>query len=137
MWGKIISEIAIDDLKINDPEAYKKLNLSNITHQIIDRPKILQKVPGRTYVQPQWVFDSINKQELINVNEYAAGETLPPHLSPWGDAGGYDPNKEIEKEDGEAEEDTDEEVEIEDGDEDQEDEEEEEDEDLKAQKNWN
>ena len=79
-------------------------------------------------------FDSINKQELINVNEYAAGETLPPHLSPWGDAGGYDPNKEIEKEDGEAEEDTDEEVEIEDGDEDQEDEEEEEDEDLKAQK---
>ncbi|EEQ47432.1 conserved hypothetical protein [Candida albicans WO-1] len=135
--GKIISEIAIDDLKINDPEAYKKLNLSNITHQIIDRPKILQKVPGRTYVQPQWVFDSINKQELINVNEYAAGETLPPHLSPWGDAGGYDPNKEVEKEDGEAEEDTDEEeeeVEIEDGDEDQEDEEEEEDEDLKAQK---
>ncbi|KGQ89453.1 pescadillo [Candida albicans P94015] len=133
--GKIISEIAIDDLKINDPEAYKKLNLSNITHQIIDRPKILQKVPGRTYVQPQWVFDSINKQELINVNEYAAGETLPPHLSPWGDAGGYDPNKEIEKEDGEAVEDTDEEeeeVEIEDGDEDQEDEEE--DEDLKAQK---
>lgn len=135
--GKIISEIAIDDLKINDPEAYKKLNLSNITHQIIDRPKILQKVPGRTYVQPQWVFDSINKQELINVNEYAAGETLPPHLSPWGDAGGYDPNKEVEKEDGEAVEDTDEEeeeVEIEDGDEDQEDEEEEEDEDLKAQK---
>ncbi|KGU28983.1 pescadillo [Candida albicans P78042] len=133
--GKIISEIAIDDLKINDPEAYKKLNLSNITHQIIDRPKILQKVPGRTYVQPQWVFDSINKQELINVNEYAAGETLPPHLSPWGDAGGYDPNKEVEKEDGEAVEDTDEEeeeVEIEDGDEDQEDEEE--DEDLKAQK---
>ena len=45
MWGKIISEIAIDDLKINDPEAYKKLNLSNITHQIIDRPKILQKFP--------------------------------------------------------------------------------------------
>ncbi|CAX44124.1 nucleolar protein involved in rRNA processing, putative [Candida dubliniensis CD36] len=136
--GKIISEIAIDDLKINDPEAYKKLDFSNITHQIIDRPKILQKVPGRTYVQPQWVFDSINKQELINVNEYAAGETLPPHLSPWGDAGGYDPNKEVEKEGGEAEEDTDEEeeeeVEIEDGDEDQEDEDEEEDEDLKAQK---
>ena len=62
MWGKIISEIAIDDLKINDPEAYKKLNLSNITHQIIDRPKILQKVPGRTYVQPQWVLTpSTNK----------------------------------------------------------------------------
>ena len=30
MWGKIISEIAIDDLKINDPEAYKKLNLHQI-----------------------------------------------------------------------------------------------------------
>ena len=55
-------------------------------------------------------FDSINKQELINVNEYAAGETLPPHLSPWGDAGGYDPNKERKTE---KLEDTDEEEEVE------------------------
>ncbi|RCK66793.1 Pescadillo [Candida viswanathii] len=135
--GKIISEIQIDELKATDPEAYKQLNLSNITHQIVDRPKILLKVPGRTYVQPQWVFDCINKQELVNVNDYAIGETLPPHLSPWGDAGGYDPNKVVEKAEGEEEseeEEDEEEVEVQEGDEDQEEDEEEVDEDLKAQK---
>ncbi|EMG47105.1 NOP7 Pescadillo [Candida maltosa Xu316] len=137
--GKVISEIAMDELKANDLEAYEKLNLSSITHQIIDRPKILHKVAGRTYVQPQWIFDCINKQELVNVNDYAPGETLPPHLSPWGDAGGYDPSKVIEKAEGEEEdeeESEDEEVEVEEGDEDKEDSEEEEelDEDLKAQK---
>lgn len=138
--GKVISEIQIDELRANDPEAFKQLNLSNITHQIVDRPKILQKVPGRTYIQPQWVFDCINKQELVNVNDYAIGETLPPHLSPWGDAGGYDPSKVIKKAEGEEEDDEEEEeeeeeeIEVQEGDEDQQEEEEEVDEDLKAQK---
>lgn len=99
--GKIVSEIALDDLKLKQPEAYAKLDLSNITHQITDRPKILSKVAGRTYIQPQWVFDSINKAELVPVSPYAPGETLPPHLSPWGDAGGYDP--EVKSAEGAAE----------------------------------
>lgn len=130
--GKIVSEIALDDLKLNQPEAYNKLNLSSITHQIVDRPKVLNKVSGRTYVQPQWVFDSINKAELVPVSDYAPGETLPPHMSPWGDSGAYNPDAPVEEAEGDASESEEEVIE---GEElpDVEDEEEE-DEDLKVQK---
>lgn len=128
--GVIVSEIAVDDLKVNNPAAYKKLDLSTITHQIVDRPKVASKVAGRTYIQPQWVFDSINKGELVPVGEYAPGETLPPHLSPWGDAGNYNPNEPVaDEEESESEEEIEGE-ELPDVDE----EEEEEDEDLKDQK---
>lgn len=131
--GKVISEIACDELQANNPEAYARLDFSNITHQLTDRPKILQKVQGRTYAQPQWVFDCINKSELLPVNQYAPGETLPPHLSPWGDMGTYNPDVEGEdEEEGEEEDDDDEEEE--EGEQIEADEEEEEDEDLKAQK---
>lgn len=130
--GSIISEIALDELQLNQPEEFKKLDLSNITHQIVDRPKVASKVAGRTYVQPQWVFDCINKSELLPVSQYAPGETLPPHLSPWGDAGGYNPDAEIKPaEEGEEEE---EEEEVEGDEVEEDDEDEEEDEDLQAQK---
>lgn len=89
--GKLVSEIALDDLKLSDPAKYKTLDLSAITHHIVDRPKLAQKLANRTYIQPQWVFDSINNGLLVSVNAYAPGETLPPHLSPWGDAGSYNP----------------------------------------------
>lgn len=126
--GVIVSEIAVDDLKINNPAAYKKLDLSTITHQIVDRPKVASKVAGRTYIQPQWVFDSINNGELVPVGSYAPGETLPPHLSPWGDAGNYNPNEAVaEEEESESE------GEIE-GEELQDEDEDDEDEDLKEQK---
>lgn len=87
--GKVVSEILLDEMQLHLPEEYNKLDLSSITHQIVDRPKILTKVGGRTYIQPQWIFDCINKSEMLPVGRYAPGETLPPHLSPWGDRGKY------------------------------------------------
>merc|ERR1712083_770326 len=85
---------------------------TTITHQISDRPSIDDQVLGRFYVQPQWVFDSINRRERCGEAEYALGETLPPHLSPFiaeRRVGDYVPpeEKKLEegiKEDGEEEE---------------------------------
>merc|ERR1719266_1870275 len=56
-----------------------------ITHQICDRPRDNVKMQhiGRDYIQPQWVFDSINRRELLPVHKYFLGEMLPPHLSPF------------------------------------------------------
>lgn len=88
--GQVISEASLDEL-----DDASDIDLSGVTHQIVDRPKLLNKVQGRVYVQPQWVFDCLNKGELVNVGDYAVGETLPPHLSPWGDSGTYDPTAEL------------------------------------------
>ncbi|KAJ5408987.1 hypothetical protein N7509_002870 [Penicillium cosmopolitanum] len=98
-----------------------------ITHQIVDRPQLpaeslpaipaandsVQKVkpgtriPGRTYVQPQWVWDCVNDGKLIRADLYGPGATLPPHLSPWvkPSRGGYDPRATLaeQEEEGEAE----------------------------------
>lgn len=109
--GKVVSEILLDEMQLNQPEAYKKLDLSSITHQIVDRPKILSKVAGRTYVQPQWIFDCINQSELLPVGEYAPGETLPPHLSPWGDRGDYKPVASTSSRDGDEEEEEEDDIE--------------------------
>merc|ERR1712073_116974 len=40
-------------------------------------------VLGRFYIQPQWIFDSINRREKCREKDYALGETLPAHLSPF------------------------------------------------------
>jgi pescadillo protein len=98
-----------------------------ITHQIIDRPQMAAEaaeatnggavapqvqwphstMPGRTYVQPQWVWDSINQGKLMRPDLYTPGAELPPHLSPWVKAkrGQYDPNLPLEAQqpEGEAE----------------------------------
>jgi pescadillo len=84
-------------------------NDTSITHQIVDRP-LTQKdnevndtnelhasrnfVLGRIYVQPQWVWDSINSGRLSRPDLYAPGAILPPHLSPWvkPKQGTYDPS---------------------------------------------
>lgn len=69
-----------------------KPDMSVVTHHICDRPVLRQRLANVVYIQPQWVFDSINKGSLEPANLYLPGEKLPPHLSPWGDAIGYDPN---------------------------------------------
>ncbi|KAG5866386.1 hypothetical protein JTB14_021525 [Gonioctena quinquepunctata] len=60
-------------------------NDESITHHIVDRPSMEKQFISRYYIQPQWVFDSINARELLPVNKYFMGEILPPHLSPFID----------------------------------------------------
>lgn len=109
-------------------------NDATITHQIVDRPPITQVsfpetqisngqdvnntmpqsstcggiMPGRTYIQPQWVWDCINEGKLLRTDLYAPGATLPPHLSPWvkPTKGAYDPSATLaeQEREGEAEE---------------------------------
>ncbi|KAF2192152.1 hypothetical protein K469DRAFT_620151 [Zopfia rhizophila CBS 207.26] len=115
-----------------------------ITHQIVDRPALPSEslpqvpdvaetetrgaappkaqwprstMPGRTYVQPQWVWDCINQAKLLRPDLYAPGAELPPHLNPWvkPKKGQYDPNVPLEEQEleGEAEAFEDDEEEIE------------------------
>ncbi|KAG6878425.1 hypothetical protein C0993_007026 [Termitomyces sp. T159_Od127] len=72
-----------------------------ITHVIIDRPLFAradetseerERRLRRKYVQPQWVVDCINAGKILLEEPYGQGKTLPPHLSPFGEAqGAYDP----------------------------------------------
>ncbi|KYM82452.1 Pescadillo like protein [Atta colombica] len=58
-------------------------NDETITHQIVDRPSMIKQYISRYYVQPQWVFDSVNAKELLPIEKYLMGAVLPPHLSPF------------------------------------------------------
>jgi pescadillo protein len=104
-----------------------------ITHQIVDRPPISSAevplmmagqedgegqitesvkpghyIPGRTYAQPQWVWDCVNEGRLQRPDMYAPGATLPPHLSPWmkPTSGQYDPRATLAEQEREGEDDT-------------------------------
>ncbi|ORX72918.1 hypothetical protein DL89DRAFT_265090 [Linderina pennispora] len=58
-------------------------NDTNITVQICDRPVQGHQFLNRTYLQPQWVYDSINARRLLPTDDYLVGQQLPPHLSPF------------------------------------------------------
>lgn len=71
-WEEDGEEVEMDDARI--------------THIIVDRPKThLTLVKNKEYVQPQWVFDSVNNGLLLPVKDYAPGAKLPAHLSPFVD----------------------------------------------------
>ncbi|XP_039626695.1 pescadillo [Polypterus senegalus] len=54
-----------------------------ITHQIVDRPSVDKQYLNRYYIQPQWIYDSVNARLRLPVEDYFLGVTLPPHLSPF------------------------------------------------------
>lgn len=104
---------------------------NTITHQIADRSQetLAKSHLGRYYVQPQWVFDSLNRRERIAEKDYALGETIPPHLSPFiaeRRIGDYVPPEEKKLMEG-AKEEEEEEVEEEESEDEEEDEDEEDD----------
>uniref|UniRef100_A0A8C5PHY9 Pescadillo homolog n=1 Tax=Leptobrachium leishanense TaxID=445787 RepID=A0A8C5PHY9_9ANUR len=70
---------------------------SSITHHILDRPSISPQMINRYYVQPQWVFDSVNAHMRLPVEDYFPGVLLPPHLSPFiqEKAGDYIPPEKL------------------------------------------
>ncbi|KAG4302647.1 hypothetical protein PCANB_001017 [Pneumocystis canis] len=76
-----------------------------ITHQIYDRPYLNKTIITRVYIQPQWVYDCINRKKILNTDDYAPGSLLPPHLSPFVkiEDGEYNPeledNDSVENED--------------------------------------
>ena len=57
-----------------------------ITHTITDRSFSegnQTRFLNRTYVQPQWIFDCLNKKTVLDATLYTVGVPLPPHLSPF------------------------------------------------------
>ena len=117
-WDEMLGEGAFTSNE-RDPQ---------ITHQIVDRPPTAVSsqtlpetngepnansqqvlagyiVPGRIYVQPQWIWDCVNEGKLLRTDIYAPGATLPPHLSPWikPKKGQYDPRATLEEQEAEGE----------------------------------
>ncbi|TDH74404.1 hypothetical protein CCR75_005205 [Bremia lactucae] len=72
-----------------------------ITHHVMDRPHQGHRYFNREYVQPQWIFDSVNNGMLLPLTRYVPGADLPPHLSPFvtDNQEGYTPEyrKELER----------------------------------------
>ncbi|CAJ0597661.1 unnamed protein product [Cylicocyclus nassatus] len=69
-----------------------------ITHHVVDRPMTKFDV-SRRYIQPQWVFDSLNARRKLPCEKYMPGAQLPPHFSPFTSEkpGDYVPMERLEE----------------------------------------
>merc|ERR1712157_34173 len=80
----------------------KNLADSDINYQIVDRGKYtdMSHSATRSYLQPQWIFDSINTKILLPVERFLPGSELPAHLSPFVQEkeGAYKPPERVELE---------------------------------------
>lgn len=79
--GKVGWENQFSNIKKDD---------ETITHYIVDRPinfikSFIDKHSNCEFIQPQWVFDSMNESIKLPTRPYGPGEKLPPHLSPFVD----------------------------------------------------
>lgn len=98
------AKIGWDVRTMGEGADFTDVNEEGVTHVIVDRPAGTDgqfvfeegghlpagKIEDRTFVQPQWIVDSLNDGRLKPAGEYAPGGTLPPHLSPFGrEAGSY------------------------------------------------
>merc|ERR1712088_913872 len=73
-----------------------------ITHQICDRGAHtdMKYAAQRSYLQPQWVFDSVNARFLLPLERFLPNSELPAHLSPFVEEkeDGYRPPERVELE---------------------------------------
>ncbi|KAI5148333.1 pescadillo [Enteropsectra breve] len=67
-------------LKSEDAEI---VTYDNADYIIADKVESINK--NAVYVQPQYIFDCLNKKMLISPSEYFVGKTLPKHVSPFKD----------------------------------------------------
>ena len=67
------------------------------THQIVDWPGQQTSVIGRHYVEPQWLFDSVNARLHFPGAEYFPAMQLPLHSSPFvtEEEGDYIPSEKL------------------------------------------
>jgi len=72
------------DQNLAEGSTFREVDES-VTHQIVDRPTLQTQLMNRWYVQPQWVYDSINFRRVLPVEHYLVGAVLPPHYSPFVD----------------------------------------------------
>ncbi|RKO94953.1 hypothetical protein CAUPRSCDRAFT_13228, partial [Caulochytrium protostelioides] len=72
---------------LDDKDASISPDDDRITHMVVDRPLVASiaatRRTDREYIQPQWIYDSVNAGTLLPTTDYLQGATLPPPLSPF------------------------------------------------------
>lgn len=101
----VLRSFGADAVTWEGPGAPLRRGDPSITHEIVDRPppppsssdsssSSPSPLPPRSFVVPQWAFDSANFRVRADERRYSPGARPPPHLSPFASAaddGGYVP----------------------------------------------